>query len=244
MDNPQLYDRQRLLNLEVPNSVTIAGCGGIGSWAAIDLAMSGVPNLYLFDPDIMEESNRNRLPFCQSSLNHPKVDIVAEYILAIRPDCIVVPVQNKLEDIFLQIQLGVSQWIMDCTDSPRSQFAIYKACTAVGVHYIRAGYDGTGMTVTSHVSGWVKSAQVTGEEAANYTVAPSWVVPAQVVAALAVYKMMKKNDQEVACDVGDIGIEVLLRQERPTARCHQAGRDTTETGRGETARIRTGRMAR
>lgn len=244
MDNPLLYDRQRTLNLNTPTAVTVAGLGGIGAWAAIDLAMSGVPQLYLFDPDVMEESNRNRLPFCQGSLNRPKAEVVRDFIMAIRPDCLCTAVQDKLAGIFLEIQLQVSNYILDCTDSPRSQFQIYNACKTKGVRYVRAGYNGTGMTVTGHISGWVKSANHDGEEQANYAVAPSWVVPAQIVAALAVGKIMKWTDQEVACDVGDIGIEVLLRQGRITPRCHQAG--TTEEIREArtTGRIRTGRNAR
>lgn len=212
-----LYDRQREIGLTVPPSITIAGCGGIGSWVAIDSAMSGVGSIYLFDPDIMEESNRNRLPFCQSSLNRPKVEVVAEYIAGIRPDAIVVAIQEKLEDVLLDIQLSVSSFIIECTDSPKAQFTIYNACKKAGVAFIRAGYDGTKITVASSVSGWIK----TDVEEENYTVNPSWVVPAQIVAALAVGKMLKYFNQEVGLDISEIGIPVLQRQRRLTARCNQ-----------------------
>ena len=244
MDNPLLYDRQQALNFTIPQTVTIAGCGGIGFHVAKALAMEGVPNLYLFDDDVLEESNRGRLDVCQSSLNRPKVDVIQEMIQCLRPDCIVVAVPNKLEGIFLEIQLGVSQWIVDCTDSPRSQFTIYKACKAHNTNYVRAGYNGQHMTVTSNISGWVKSANADGQEVAAYTVNPSSYCTAVVPAVLAVWKILHSNNQEVACDIDDIGIEVLLKQERPTARCHQSGRDTTETSREGTARIRTGRLAR
>ena len=212
-----LYDRQREIELLTPISVTVVGCGGIGSWVAIDAAMSGVENLYLFDPDVLEESNRNRLPFCQSSINRPKVDVVAEYIQAIRPDTIVVAVQDRLEGILLDIQLSVSHMIVDCTDSPKSQFNIYNTCKTRGITYIRAGYDGTRVMVTSNVSGWIK----TDVEEEDYTVNPSWVVPAQIVAALAVGKMMKYFNQEVSLDISEIGIPVVQRQRKLTARCNQ-----------------------
>ncbi len=219
MPEGQLYTRQEQLNLYTPQSVTVAGCGGIGSWVAILSAMSGVPNLYLFDPDTMEESNRNRLPFCQGSLNKPKVEIVKDYILAIRPEATVVAVPEKLEGIFFGIQLSVSEFIVDCTDSPRAQYSIYNICKQQGKNYIRAGYDGTRITVTSNVSGWIK----TDVEEETYTVNPSWVVPAVTVAALAVGKMMKYSQQEVACDLSEIGIAVLQKQSRLTARCKQVG---------------------
>ncbi len=244
MENTLLYNRQQELNLHIPDNVCVAGCGGIGGNAAIELAMVGVKMLYLFDPDTLEESNRARLPFCQGSLNKPKVEVVRDYIECIRPDCLVVAVNAKLEGVFLEIQLGVSRWILDCTDSPRSQFTIYKACKAKGVNYVRAGYDGEHMTVTSNISGWVKSVTADGEEQANYTVNPSCRVTAMMPALLAVWKIIHSPNQEVSCDVSDIGVEVLMKQERPMARCHQAGSDRTETRGGVTARIRTGRNVR
>lgn len=214
---PGLYDRQIPLHLDVPSAVTVVGCGGIGSWVAIFAAMSGVNNLYLFDPDVMEEHNRNRLPFCQGSLNRPKVEVVREYIMGIRPEANVVAIPEKLEGILLRIQLGVSNYIVDCTDSPKSQFEIFNACNKAdsSVKFIRAGYDGTHITVTGVVSGWIKTDSV--QE--NYTVAPSWVVPAATVAAMAVAKMMKYPDQETSLDISEIGIPILKHQKRLTDRC-------------------------
>ena len=95
-----LYARQAPMNLNIPPSVTIVGCGGIGSWVAILAAMSGVGTLYLFDPDVVEESNRNRLPFCQGSIGQPKVEVVKDFILSIRPDCIIASIAEKLEGIY------------------------------------------------------------------------------------------------------------------------------------------------
>lgn len=229
---PDLYDRQREIGLTIPSSVTVAGVGGIGSWVAILSAMSGVGSLYLFDPDVMEEHNRNRLPFCQGSLNRPKVEVVREYILSIRPDAIVVAVQEKLDGILLDIQLSVSSYIVDCTDSPRAQFNLYNKCKERGTAYIRAGYDGTRITVTSAVSGWIR----TDVEEETYEVAPSWVVPAVTVAALAVGKMEKYADQEVSLDISEIGIPVLRRNRRITARCRQEGGTTTPRRRTTTRR--------
>ena len=222
-----LYTRQEQMNLSIPNDCTIVGVGGVGSWVAIGLAMSGVPNLFLFDPDDMENSNRNRLPFCEGSINRPKVEVVAEYIRAIRPDANVVAIKEKLEGMYLQIQLSTSRLMIDCTDSPKAQFIIHNACKKVGVRYIRAGYDGTHGTVTSNVSGWIK----TDVEEEHYQVNPSWVVPAQIVAALAVGKMMKYFDQEVGLDISEIGNPVVARQRRLTARCNQEQARATATRR-------------
>ena len=210
----ELYTRQQSLGLSVPNTVAVVGCGGIGSWVAIFSAMSGVPNLYLFDPDNMEESNRNRLPFCQGSLNRKKVEVVSEYIRAIRPDCNVAAVPEKLEPgVLLNVLFSTANVLVECTDSPRSQIRLYKECKGK-IPFIRAGYDGTKITVTSHVSGWIKDT-----ETEAYTFNPSWVVPAATVAALAVAKMMKFPNHETNLDLTEIGVPVLERQKRLTKRC-------------------------
>ena len=219
----QLYSRQRELQLLYPNTIAVVGCGGIGSWVAILAAMSGVTHLYLYDPDILEESNRNRLPFCQGSINRPKVEVVAEFIRSIRPDATVYPMQSKVNKNALKslIDMGVSP-IIDCTDSPKTQLELYNYCKGIMSErasklYIRAGYDGTRIMVTSTVSGWIKA----DVEAEAYDTAPSWVVPAVTVAALAVAKMMMFFNQEVSLDISEIGIPILEKQKRITARCKQ-----------------------
>ena len=214
MPEELLYGRQQQIHLDIPASVTIAGVGGVGFWMAVDMAMSGVPTLYLFDPDVVEESNRNRLPFCQGSVGRPKVEATKDFILAIRQDAIVVAIQDKLEGVLLGIQLQVCSLIMDGTDSPRAQIMLYNLCKERGHTYIRCGYDGTRFTVTSTVSGWIKCAE---EE--QYVTAPSWVVPAQVAAALAVGKALKYHNQEVSLDLEEIGIPLLKKQQRLTKRC-------------------------
>lgn len=232
-----LYDRQREIGLTIPTSVTVVGVGGIGSWVAILSAMSGVSNLYLFDPDVMEEHNRNRLPFCEGSIGRPKVEVVREHIMSLRPDAIVVAIQEKLGGVLLDIQLGASAYFIDCTDSPRAQFEIYNRCKERLVDhttpkYIRAGYDGTRITVTGAVSGWIR----TDVEEEDYTVNPSWVVPAVTVAALAVGKMEKYIDQEVSLDISEIGIPVLQRNRRLTARCRGGTTPAPRTRRRTTRR--------
>jgi molybdopterin/thiamine biosynthesis adenylyltransferase len=215
LDN-NLYIRQIPLQLEVPPTVAVCGCGGIGSWVAIDAAMTGVSTIFLFDPDILEEHNRNRLPFCQGSIGKPKVEVIKNYISAIRPECSVIAVQDKLEGILLEIQLSLGAPIIECTDSPKCQIAIYNACKKAGVRFIKAGYDGTHITVTGAVSGWIKAS-----EQETYAVQPSWVVPAQVVAALAIAKLCKYPDQETSLDISEIGIPILEKKKKLTARCRE-----------------------
>ena len=66
--------------------IGIAGCGGLGSNAAVALIRAGVGRLILADCDVVEESNLNRQYYFQSDIGRRKVDVLAEHLLAINPD--------------------------------------------------------------------------------------------------------------------------------------------------------------
>lgn len=69
-------------------SVLVAGLGGVGSHAAEALARAGVGRLILADHDRVAASNLNRqLVALQSTLGRPKVQVMAERIEDINPDC-------------------------------------------------------------------------------------------------------------------------------------------------------------
>lgn len=230
-----LYNRQLQLTLYYPPVISVVGCGGIGSWVAIFAAMSGINKIYLFDEDTLEESNRNRLPFCAGSINRPKVEVLAGFIRAIRPDATIIAMNCKYTKDTLRAQNGGDMpFIIDCTDSPKTQIELYNACKGSGNTYIRAGYDGTRIMVTSHVSGWIK----TDEDRVTYDTAPSWVVPAATVAALAVYKLMFSSSQEVGLDLSEIGVPQIAKHRRTTARCSQKAKkskpEEEETDESET----------
>ena len=238
-----LYSRQQDIELHLPSNVLVIGCGGVGSWVGIFAAMSGVQNIFLYDPDILEESNRNRLPFCDSSLNRPKVDVLADFINGIRSEILVVPIKSKITEELLKAHLAVNRgYVVDCTDSPKTQIMSFNVCSKGNYSYIRAGYDGTHITITSTVSGWIKKAE---EE--TYEIRPSWVVPSAICGALAVSKMLKYPLQEVGIDISEIGIPALSRMSKSdvTARCYSRRKPNSSstpeivTLRGITRRRRT-----
>ncbi|HPZ08224.1 MAG TPA: sulfur carrier protein ThiS adenylyltransferase ThiF [Candidatus Eremiobacteraeota bacterium] len=78
--------------------IGIAGCGGLGSNAAIALVRSGAGNLIIVDYDIVEESNLNRQQFFYSDTGKKKVEALSFYLKAINPrvnvishDCEITP---------------------------------------------------------------------------------------------------------------------------------------------------------
>ncbi len=66
-------------------TVGVAGCGGLGSNAAMLLTRAGVGRLVLVDFDRVEASNLNRQFFFQSDIGKPKASALAAHLKAIHP---------------------------------------------------------------------------------------------------------------------------------------------------------------
>lgn len=70
-----------IIPMEVLNtSVTVIGCGAIGSHTAKALAQMGFENLLLIDDDVVEAENLNAQGFALSHLGKPKVECLAQII--------------------------------------------------------------------------------------------------------------------------------------------------------------------
>jgi threonine dehydrogenase-like Zn-dependent dehydrogenase len=184
-----LYDRQKTLQLNQNQTVTVIGCGGIGYWVAKLLAMSGIKKIILFDPDTLEDHNRNRLDVPVRFVGKNKTDIAKMAIESIRDDCMVYAFPFKYNDL-----ADITDWVVDCTDNVKSQTENQFIAKKKGSRYFKAGYDGENFGIHNSVAEW-------GESNNGYTVVPSWSVPAIIIASLAVAKVMKYPDKEVVSSV-------------------------------------------
>ncbi len=66
-------------------TVGIAGCGGLGSNAAVALARAGIGSLIIADFDIVEESNLDRQYYFRDDIGKFKVDALAKHLKNINP---------------------------------------------------------------------------------------------------------------------------------------------------------------
>ena len=197
-----IYDRQKDIKLKLPSRVLVAGCGGIGFWAGMFIAMSGVNHLLLFDPDTVDVTNLNRLPVPMGVVGQPKVEVLKDIISSIRPDSTVTTFNELLDPEM--IPLLKPNLVVDCSDDLKFQSALYEMCSKQGISYIKAGYDGTHITIAREVKNIWQT-----EEGNGYRVTPSWVVPAVTVAALvtlAVSGLPAVANLELAGDLKDIGL--------------------------------------
>lgn len=187
-----LYDRQesiQLKNLDMP--MCICGCGGVGHWVAKFAAMSGVKTLYLFDPDILEEHNLNRLDLPYRWLGKNKAQATKASIVEIREDIKILAFPFIMQDGTLPQD---TQFIIDCTDKFDAQLKHQGIAEARRIKYLKAGYNGTHVSINDSVAEW-------GEAPDGYTIIPSWVVPSVVVASMTVAKVLKYNRLELSSDL-------------------------------------------
>ena len=96
--------------------IGIAGCGGLGSNAAIALARIGVKKLVITDFDKVEPSNLNRQQFFISDIGKNKTDALASFIKQVNPFV-------KVEKHVIELSL-------------KNIFEIYKECPII----IEVGY--------------------------------------------------------------------------------------------------------
>ena len=99
--------------------VIVFGLGGVGGYVVEALARTGVGYLDLVDNDEVSLSNINRQIYAlHSTVGKDKVDVAADRVLDINPDCIVT--KHKifyLPETADQINLSDYDYIVDCIDT-------------------------------------------------------------------------------------------------------------------------------
>ena len=169
-----VYLRQEELDLNIPSSAAIIGIGGVGSWVAFNLALTGVHEIILIDHDKIDEHNLNRTPFRKIDIGNLKVKSMMELIIERRPWCNVIPLSKKIEDVDLSLLESV-EVIADCRDvSNPLPDELTKKVKILG------GYDGYNVTI--HVNPDYDSIWGKGQPPIRYRIVPSWLVPPQFIA--------------------------------------------------------------
>lgn len=79
--------------------VLVVGLGGVGAYAAEQLARAGLGKMTIVDCDTVNVTNKNRqLLALDSTVGRPKVEVMAERIRDINPDVEVVALNQYLKD--------------------------------------------------------------------------------------------------------------------------------------------------
>ena len=189
------YHRQRKLNLNQNQSISVIGCGGIGFWVSKFAVLSGIDHICIWDPDIFEAHNLNRIDIPLKFIGRNKTDVVRLMIESIRPDCTIHSFPFKYSDLTAE----KTDWIIDCTDNMEAQITNQKIANNIGARYMKSGYNGEHISINNKVAEW-------GEAEDGYTEISSWVVPASIIASLTVGKIMKYYNKEISTNVIDLYI--------------------------------------
>jgi len=187
----EIYNRQKNLIKEIPDDffAMVIGVGGIGSWVAVDLALLGVKNIVIFDPDKLEASNLNRTLFKESQIDMYKTDAIKELIEERRSDVFVLAEKEIFETDMMEKYNNINV-IYDCTDNLRTKNLIKESGLQVE-KYMKLGYDGFEATFSLNdfkTGAW-------GEES-GYTVVPSFFGTPQIVSALAIVESLINDNKE------------------------------------------------
>ena len=99
--------------------IGVVGCGGTGSATAMLLARLGVGQLALFDDDIVDVTNLNRLhTACRADADAmlPKVEVVAREIARLGLGARAIPVRYRIDDTVCHDALKACDVVFGCTD--------------------------------------------------------------------------------------------------------------------------------
>jgi len=124
--------------------VCVVGIGGVGSWSVEALARSGVNRITLIDHDDICETNINRqIHALDSTISASKVDVMAERIKAINPDCDVNAIDDFITETTVSKYLNSDfDYVIDAIDSIRFKAAMICFCKRNKIPVITTGGAG------------------------------------------------------------------------------------------------------
>jgi len=130
-------------------TVGIAGCGGLGSNAAVALARVGVGKLIVADFDVIIESNLNRQYFFFDQIGQKKCFALKDNIFRINPSCSVVAHDNELGSSCISTVFGKCDIVIEAFDRAEVKRMI--------VETMLAELPNIPLIVGSGLAGWGKN---------------------------------------------------------------------------------------
>jgi tRNA A37 threonylcarbamoyladenosine dehydratase len=194
-----IYDRQKELGINIPSSILMVGCGGLGYFVTSALNAAGVEKFTLIDGDRIEITNLNRTFYPMGSIGDNKAEALKRMLLAMRPDNRVLTVTSMATvDMidFVYYQKGAV--IVDCTDDYEFQKAMCKMSKEKGWRYVRVGCNVNHITVTSSVPDWTVGKPERVQCGVHIA---AWVVPVMKASQYAVDKILRRPDLEISEEV-------------------------------------------
>jgi molybdopterin/thiamine biosynthesis adenylyltransferase len=140
----EIYARQRLAfgeedQYKVASArVLIVGVGGIGWKIAVDLALMGVGQIDLVDPDIIECSNLSRIPLPRTSIGERKTEELRQVLEDIRPNLVTTIRTTKIQELEPS-DFEAYDVVIVTTDNTQSRLYCNDVCLEKRVPCIQVG---------------------------------------------------------------------------------------------------------
>ncbi len=101
--------------------VAVAGCGGIGSNAAVSLVRAGLGKIIIADMDIIEVSNLNRQYYFTDEIGSKKVFTLKSRLNSINADCETVAYHKELVREDVKTLFGSADILIEAFDKAESK---------------------------------------------------------------------------------------------------------------------------
>ncbi len=168
-------------------TITIVGCGALGSTTAELLTRAGTGKIILIDHDIIEDSNLQRQSlYTEKDINKTKTSTLKKHLEEINSKITIKAYEKHLDEETLNLLEGT---IIDCTDNIKTRKLINKHCVKekkTWIHSAATGDKGTVFVITPEsaclecIYGKVKEGSTCSEEgilnSTTHTTAASAVV--------------------------------------------------------------------
>jgi len=139
----RLYGQKALVTLQTSHCCVI-GIGGVGSWVAEALARNGIGKITLIDLDDICTTNTNRqIHALTDTIGQSKVEVMAERILQINPECQVNAIEDFVtQDNLRQLLSNDLDYVIDAIDSVNIKSAIIAHCKRNKIPLVTVGGAG------------------------------------------------------------------------------------------------------
>ena len=198
MDN--MYSRQETLDLDTNCKVIVCGVGGVGWHVVKGLSMAGVDDIIMFDDDIVEVHNLPRLDVPIECLGKNKASLLKDFLDQMRPDNHITAYPYRFNETVCG-DVSDYDYFLDCSDNSETQLSNQEFARNNNLIYLKIGYNGSHITIASSVAEWDTDPDGTPD---GYTIIPSYISPAIIVAGLVINMILNRDIKDVSCNIDDL----------------------------------------
>lgn len=131
-------------------SVLVIGAGGIGTYAALNLALMGIGSISIMDYDIVEDTNLNRQVLYFDSIGRYKAEAMSEMLQRINPDIASRGIKLRMDENFIVKydfllkagkRLRRYDLVLGCVDNREARLMTDEFCSTYRIPYIDGAVD-------------------------------------------------------------------------------------------------------